>query len=444
MQTSNLRVLIGLLIAFESAVAAQPSEAASKQTVALSAETSPRITELKKQIVGGDTSALSRFWAALEKEHTPLLEPVPDQAGKSLVTFIWRGELGTTGVSVVGRPLSRLLDTDLWFVTDMMDSGTPMFYAFFPSVAGVAKGRFADPLNPRRFAVPDDVLAALPADLKGDNSQWLKTSILLFRESPSDRWTEPRAGTPNGKIEMFKVEDKQRPDGRRVWVYTPPNYESAAKQPCRLLICFNGPSYAMEIPVPTILDNLLAADQIWPTVAVMVDNGDLKSAAEDLDNHAVFADYIADQLLPWIRKSWNVSTDPGQTLLCGYSRGGSGAAYVAWKHPELFGNVLAQSGAFWRGNEGSSEGPEWLTQQIRNTPKAALRFFIDVGAQETRPTPGGPIFIDANRHLNEALTSKGYPVRYVEVAGGRHDPVHWRAQFPDGILFLAGKNGRSK
>jgi len=103
MQTSNLRVLIGLNSAFESAVAAQPSEAASKQTVALSAETSPRITELKKQIVGGETSALSRFWAALEKEHTPLLEPVPDQIGKSLVTFLWRGELGTTGVSVVGR-----------------------------------------------------------------------------------------------------------------------------------------------------------------------------------------------------------------------------------------------------------------------------------------------------------------------------------------------------
>ena len=101
--------------------------------------------------------------------------------------------------------------------------------------------------------------------------------MLLFRESPSDRWTEPRAGTPHGKTEMFTVEDKQRSNGRRVWVYTPPKYDSAAKQPCRLLICFNGPSYVMEIPVPTILDNLLAADQIWPTVAVMIDSTDLVS-----------------------------------------------------------------------------------------------------------------------------------------------------------------------
>ncbi len=94
-------------------------------------------------------------------------------AGKSVELKDGCNLLSQSHVSVVGRPLSRLLDTDLWFVTDMMDSGTPMFYAFFPSVAGVAKGRFADPLNPRRFAVPDDVLAALPADLKGDNSQWL-------------------------------------------------------------------------------------------------------------------------------------------------------------------------------------------------------------------------------------------------------------------------------
>ena len=444
MKNSNLAGLIGLLIAGVGSIVAQPLGTAAKPAAGEPAEMSPRLADLKKRLSGGDSTALPKFWASLEKDHAPLLEPIADQPGKSLVTFIWRAGPGTTDVSVVGRQLSRLLDTDLWFATDIMDSSTPMFYAFFPTVAGQSKGRCVDPMNPHRFALSDDVLAAVPADLKGENSQWLKMSMLLFCESPSDRWTEPRVGTPRGKIEMFTVDDKQRPNGRRVWVYTPPKYNSAANQPYRLLICFNGPSYVMEIPVSTILDNLLAADEIWPTVAVMVDNGDLKSASEDLDNHAAFADYMAEQVLPWIRKTWKVSNDPSQTLLCGYSRGGSGSAYAAWKHPELFGNVLSQSGAFWRGNEGSSEQPEWLTQQIKDSPRAALRFFIDVGAQETRPTPGGPIFIEANRHLLDALKDKGYLVRYVEVTGGRHDPVHWRSQLPDGILFLAGKHAQNK
>src|SRR5215813_5857602 len=116
-----------------------------------------------------------------------------------------------------------------------------------------------------------------------------------------------------------------------------------------------------------------------------------------------------------------------------------GATYVAWKRPDVFGNVLAQSGAFWRGNEGGTADPEWLTRQFKNSPKVNLRFYVEVGAQETGKTPAGPIFIEANRRLHVALADKGYNVRYVEVAGARHDPVHWRFQLADGILYLAGK-----
>jgi len=56
----------------------------------------------------------------------------------------------------------------------------------------------------------------------------------------------------------------------------------------------------------------------------------------------------------------------------------------------------------------------------------------------TRKTPGGPIFIETNRRLRQALEARGYNVRYVEVSGARHDPVHWRFQLADGILYLRG------
>src|SRR3954451_20479257 len=104
----------------------------------------------------------------------------------------------------------------------------------------------------------------------------------------------------------------------------------------------------------------------------MIDNGDARAAAEDLDNHAAFADFIGTRLITWVRQNFRGSTDPGQTIICGYSRGGSGAAYVAWKHPEVFGNVLAQSGSFWHGNEGATAEPEWLTEQFKSSPKANL------------------------------------------------------------------------
>ncbi len=70
--------------------------------------------------------------------------------------------------------------------------------------------------------------------------------------------------------------------------------------------CFDGVSYLSEIPVPTILNSLLPADEIWPTVEVLVDNGDASESAGDLDNHAAFADFLAKELLPWVRRNWRV------------------------------------------------------------------------------------------------------------------------------------------
>src|SRR5262249_31635311 len=55
-------------------------------------------------------------------------------------------------------------------------------------------------------------------------------------------------------------------------------------------------------------------------------------------------------------------------------------------------------------------------------------------------TPAGPIFIEANRRLSQTLKTKGYDVRYVEVNGGRHDPINWRFQLAEGLMFLAGKS----
>jgi enterochelin esterase-like enzyme len=124
----------------------------------------------------------------------------------------------------------------------------------------------------------------------------------------------------------------------------------------------------------------------------------------------------------------------------GSSAGGLAAAYVAWKRPDLFGNVLSQSGAFWRGNEGSNDPPyEWLTGQYAAAPKRDIRFVLEVGALESQGALGGaaPSILEANRRLRDALRKKGYDVTYAEVPNGRHTPESWRERLPDAIAALA-------
>jgi enterochelin esterase-like enzyme len=130
-----------------------------------------------------------------------------------------------------------------------------------------------------------------------------------------------------------------------------------------------------------------------------------------------------------------VTTDPRRTIVAGLSGGGTAAAFAALRRPDLFGNVLAQSGAFWW----SSEDPEWLARQFAHAEKAPLRFYLEAGRMENVPpvTRGGPSLLVANRHLRDVLEAKGYAVEYRENSGG-HDVAWWRGTLADGLQVLAG------
>jgi len=219
--------------------------------------------------------------------------------------------------------------------------------------------------------------------------------------------------------------------GRRVSVYTPAAYTASKTATYDLIVFFDGDSYLEELDAAKVLD---ASPR--PMVAVTVDNS--ADRLGELANHRKFADFMATELIPAIRARWRVTHDPARTTLAGYSAGGLGAAYVAFRHPEVFGNVLSQSGAFWRGNEGASTPGEWLTEQFRRSPRLPLRFYIEVGAGETHRVVNGVVFIEANRRLRDVLRAKGYPMQYVEVPGAKHEPGHWKSALPAGIAYCSG------
>jgi enterochelin esterase-like enzyme len=249
-----------------------------------------------------------------------------------------------------------------------------------------------------------------------------------------------RPGMATGELREFTLFDSVFKRDRRIWVYTPAGYPGSTLTGYDLIVAFDGADYRDTIPLPMILDTLTAGRHVPPFVAVMVDDSSGAVRLNDLANRARFVDFLAAQLVPWVRRGWNVTTDPGRTIITGSSAGGLAAANAALAHPELFGNVLAQSGAFWRGNEASSGPPfEWLTTRVAELPKRDVRFLLDIGALETGRTIGGrgPVFIEAVRRFRDALAAKGYVVDYTEVPEAAHAPVYWRARLPQDIVALS-------
>ena len=247
---------------------------------------------------------------------------------------------------------------------------------------------------------------------------------------------------PSGHVEELRIDSKLYGHERRVWVYTPPGYSANESLDYDLLVAFDGGEYLEEIPMPGILDTLLAERRAGPFVAVLIDNASSAERLADLANHIQFADFLASELVDWTRRRWRVTRDPHRTIVTGSSAGGLAAAYVALRHPEVFGNVLSQSGAFWRGNEGSNGAPyEWLTSQYAAAPRCDIRFVLEVGSRESTGAMGGaaPSILEANRRLRDVLVAKGYLVTYAEVPGGGHAPEFWRLRLPDAIAVLASR-----
>ena len=244
-----------------------------------------------------------------------------------------------------------------------------------------------------------------------------------------------------GRVEEFTLKSKIYNYPRRVWIYTPPGYSKTNSETYDLLVVFDGWEYLNEIPLPTMLDSLIAAKKIPPTVALLIDDSSAAVRLNDLANREEFVGFVGDELIPWVRQKWKVTHDPHHTIITGSSAGGLAATFLALRRPDLFGKVLSQSGAFWRGAEGSNSAPyEWLTKEYSDKPGSDIRFFLDVGARETRGALQGaaPSILEANRHLRDVLLKKGYPVIYFEVPDGAHAPEFWRLRLPIGLVSLAG------
>jgi enterochelin esterase family protein len=202
-------------------------------------------------------------------------------------------------------------------------------------------------------------------------------------------------------------------------------------------LLFDGYDYMYYIDAPTILDNLIADRRIPPLVAVLLDTPNEVRGHELLRCSPRFAEALARDVVPWVRGRYRVDQAPSRAVVGGFSAGGVGAAFSGFQRPDLFGNVLSQSGAFWWKPDDDAEY-EWLARQFAATPRLPLRFYVDVGRHETWTPPGRPNQLLSNRHLRTVLRAKGYPVEYAEFAGG-HSFFCWQLTLADGLQALFGR-----
>ncbi|EQD55322.1 enterochelin esterase [mine drainage metagenome] len=172
-----------------------------------------------------------------------------------------------------------------------------------------------------------------------------------------------------------------------------------------------------------------------PSVLVLVGNAP-GGRDEELRHNPRFVRFLAAELLPWLRRRYGIRVPPSRCAVVGSSLGGLTAAYAALRYPHLFGNVLAQSGAFIERDAGGVDGSPTLMQEYARRRRGRTRFYLNAGTLESTVYPGTPTSLLAGvRHFRDVLTAKGYRVAYGEFSGG-HDYACWGVGLGEGLLNL--------
>src|ERR1044072_3503154 len=308
---------------------------------------SPRLQALRDRLTSGDRTALDKFWNEIKEQGAPIIEPAAGNDHEVLVTMLWRGTEETKNVFVfrlgeVNKPMTRLLDTDLWYKTFRFQKGARFIYELATNLPDPKEWggiiRFArvvqnDPLNPLQFVEGSNEFNPYEVSF---------TSAVELPSAAPQTWNIARPTVPKGQVRRDKFTSKMLGNERPIWIYTPHGY-AAGKKPYPLLVLTDGGGYVNTARVATTLDNLIAADLIPPLVAVMVEN---PNRWRELSCSSVYADFLAQEIVPWARVNYGATDRPEQTIIGGASLGGLQAAFVGLKHSEVFGNVLSQSGAF--------------------------------------------------------------------------------------------------
>lgn len=387
---------------------------------------SPRLRRLRAELAH-DKAAAEKFWRECEGK-SPLIEAVPGDAQRSLVTFLWRGDASVERIEVRGgpstsaaTPFERLADTDVWYRSERAPNDSRFVYGLI--VARSVERRYAegqsrrvrvetyplDPLNPRTFN--GGPVVELPA-------------------APEDQWHKEVAAESRGRLARHKIESAALGESRGVAVYTPKGFDRNG--PHALAVFLDGEEAEKLLDLPTVLDNLVAAERIPPTVALLVDAQGTRG--RDLVFSDQFVTFLADELVPWVVKSQKLNVTPRTTLIGGASLGGLTAAYAAQQRPNVFGNVLSQSGSYWRRRSDASQAPEgWLPGKVATRERQPVRYYLEVGRFEA------PSMVENNRRLRDVLRAKGNDVVYDEYHGG-HDHFNWRVSVGQGIIALLGQS----
>ena len=381
--------------------ASEPKRHAHPEVVTLLADGEPSPEAIEDFLVGHDF---------------PLSEP-------GVVTFAWRGQAEHVDLvrwvkSGVDRiPFRHVAATDLWLLCLPTEDRGRFEYKLAIGHHG-GEDWIVDPLNPARASDPF-----------GENS----VCRTFGYARPS--WSLPK-GAPAGRIETIHVGSEAFGETREERLYLPRDEASLESLP--LVVIHDGDDFVAYADLAVSLDNLIAAGDIPPVMAALVQTGDRIGEYARGRRHAR---YLVQELLPSLEQQHDISKRPEDRVLLGASLGAVASLATAFRYPGTFGGLVLKSGSFILDPNKLDERPHpvfhriaRLVEVLQRAPALPkTRAFVSTGELEG--------LADESRALATFLHEHGVDVLFKSAWDGHHWH-NWRDQLRDGLRWVLTRDRR--
>jgi enterochelin esterase-like enzyme len=237
---------------------------------------------------------------------------------------------------------------------------------------------------------------------------------------------------PHGEVRVRTYSSKTTGAPRRVFVYTPPDYDRRpdARYPVLYLQHGSGESeraWTAQGRAQYILDNLIADHRAQEMIVVMeqgyATRAGTASAANPRGNEA-FEELVVNDLVPMVDSTYRTQAKRESRAIAGLSMGGGQAVKIGLGHPDLFASVAALSGGAEAGKAPGAR-PDGIAKALADPAgfNAGMRLlWIGCGLQDGSYARA--------KEAHEALEKAGVIHAWFETAGG-HEWQVWRKSLHD-------------
>jgi enterochelin esterase-like enzyme len=295
---------------------------------------------------------------------------------------------------------------------------------------------------------------AFPADARLDYKIVINdTEWIIDPNNPNQQWSGVGGGSPNSELRMgrWKADPITEPldaifHGRVMHdvlirgntlnyqvmysIYLPPNYKNVTNEVYPVLYVTDGYEYMHEKMgnMITILDNLIHLKRIKPVIVVFIDhrepvNRSNNRRMKELAMNEQYLNFVVDELIPSVEKSYPISTRPEDRGILGTSMGGLTAAYFAFTKPDVFGLAGIQSPAFWFRPE--------IYNYCDNPQRPPVKTFLTTGTIHDT--------LEGAEKMQSILDKNTCTFQYKEVHQG-HSWGNWRDMIDDVLIYFFAPN----